>query len=58
MLRLNYFPYNFYNMNNFKRLETELENSYREISQDKERQKLTKEWEKMALKDLNKRIKN
>jgi len=30
-------------MNNFKRLETELENSYREISQDKERQKLTKE---------------
>ncbi|MCE8163596.1 MAG: hypothetical protein I3274_05280 [Candidatus Moeniiplasma glomeromycotorum] len=34
----------------------ELELAYKEITQDKERWKLTKEWEKAALSDLRKKI--
>lgn len=37
--------------------EKELEQAYKEISQDQERWKLTKQWEKAALKDLKKRLK-
>ena len=35
----------------------ELEMAYKEISQDKNRWKLTKEWEKAALSDLKKKTK-
>ena len=35
----------------------ELEIAYKEISQDKNRWKLTKEWEKVALSDLKKKTK-
>jgi hypothetical protein len=35
----------------------ELEMAYKEISQDKSRWKLTKEWEKVALSDLKKKTK-
>ena len=35
----------------------ELEMAYKEISQDKNRWKLTKEWEKVALSDLRKKSK-
>jgi len=37
--------------------EKQLERAYREISQDKERWKLTTEWEKVALSDLEKKSK-
>ena len=37
--------------------EKKLEQAYREISQDKERWKLTTEWEKAALSDLEKKSK-
>lgn len=37
--------------------ELELEQAYKEISQDKERWKLTKAWERAALSDLRKRSK-
>ena len=37
--------------------ELELEQAYKEIAQDKERWKLTKAWEKVALSDLRKRSK-
>jgi len=37
--------------------EKQLEQAYREISQDKERWKLTTEWEKVALSDLEKKSK-
>lgn len=38
--------------------EVELEQAYREAYADPERLKLTKEWEKVALKDLSKKGKN
>ena len=37
--------------------EKELEQAYQEIAQDQIRWKLTKQWEKAALKDLRKRLK-
>jgi len=37
--------------------EQELELVYQEIAQDKNRWKLTKEWEKVALSDLRKKVK-
>ena len=37
--------------------EKELEQAYQEIAQDQDRWKLTKQWEKAALKDLRKRLK-
>ncbi len=37
--------------------EKELEQAYQEIAQDQTRWKLTKQWEKAALKDLRKRLK-
>jgi hypothetical protein len=37
--------------------EKQLEQAYREISQDKERWKLTTEWEKVAFSDLEKKSK-
>ena len=37
--------------------EKQLEQAYREISQDKERWKLTAEWEKVAFSDLEKKSK-
>ena len=37
--------------------EKELEKAYQEVSQDQKRWKLTKQWEKAALKDLRKRLK-
>ena len=40
-----------------KQKELELEQAYKEITQDKERWKLTKEWERAALSDLRKRSK-
>lgn len=37
--------------------EKELEQAYQEIAQDQARWKLTKQWEKVSLKDLRKRLK-